>query len=382
MKQIKNKFFIITTVPMSLDFFKGNLSFLNNFYEVCAISSEKINLESIGEREHVRTKFIPMHREISLVSDFICLLKFIYFFYKERPLIVHGNTPKASFLSMIAAWLTRVPIRIYMCHGLRYQGCKGFMRKLLIFMEKLSCSCATRVLCVSFGVQDTLVIDKICSINKAKVVGYGSASGVDIDYFSKKSDIDIRVKLNICKDDFVFIYVGRIVADKGINELIRAFSILSNENSKVHLVLVGSEEKNLNPISVNSSNEIIKNNRIHAVGKKMDIRPYLAIANVMTFPSYREGFGMVLIEAAAMNVPAISSNIIGCNEIIEDGVNGKLIPTKDYDALYRMMKWFYEHQEQVKLMSDNARKIVVERYERKKVWNLLLSEYKKLEENL
>lgn len=356
---------------------------MSSYFEICAISSDKDNLEEIGVRENVRTKCIPMHREISLFSDLICLLKFIVFFYKEKPKIVHGNTPKGSMLSMIASWLTRVPVRIYMCHGLRYQGSKGKMRKLLMFMEKISCSCATEVICVSQGVKKKLIEDKICSENKAVVIGFGSASGVDLEYFSNTLDVkkkDVRKDLKIPENAFIYIFVGRIVADKGINELVQAFSQLSNEKLDVHLILVGAEEKKLNPI-LNSTLEEIKNNsRIHAVGKQKDIRPYLLAADTMTFPSYREGFGMVLIEAAAMNVPAISSDITGCNEIIQDGVNGKLIPSKDVDSLYNVMKWFYEHKDaEVKQMKSKARELVENRFERKKVWNLLLAEYQRLE---
>lgn len=377
------KFFIVTTIPLSLNFFKGNLSFLSRYYDVYAISSEKKALEDFCTKEGVRSFYIPMKRPISLFWDLICLFKFVLLFLKEQPEIVHGNTPKGSMLSMIAAWITRVPVRIYMCHGLRYQGAQGRIRKLLMFMERLSCSCATEVICVSKGVRDTLVKDKICNDRKAIVVGNGSASGVDLSYFSPnvvQEDISIRNELGIFEKSFVFIFVGRIVADKGINELVSAFSKLSKEVRDVDLLLVGPEEHDLNPISDSSIWEIKANKRIHAVGKQIDIRPYLKASDTMTFPSYREGFGMVLIEAAAMNVPSISSDIIGCNEIIIDGVNGKLIPSKDSDSLYEAMKWFYEHKDaEVKQMQAGARKLVEDRYEQKMVWSLLLTEYQRLE---
>lgn len=380
---MKKKFFIVTTIPLSLNFFKGNLSFLSKYYDMYAISSEKKALEDFCTKEGVRSFYIPMKRPISLFWDFICLFKFVFLFLKEQPEIVHGNTPKGSMLSMIAAWITGVPVRIYMCHGLRYQGALGRIRKLLMFMERLSCSSATEVICVSEGVRKTLVKDKICKEGKAIVVGNGSASGVDLTYFSPKAvqrDISIRNELGISEKSFVFIFVGRIVADKGINELISAFSKLSREGLDVDLILVGPEEHDLNPISDFSILEIKKNKRIHAVGKQTDIRPYLMASDTMTFPSYREGFGMVLIEAAAMNIPSISSDIIGCNEIIIDGVNGKLIPSKDADSLYNEMKWFYEHKNvEVKQMKVKARELVENRFERKKVWNLLLAEYQRLE---
>lgn len=377
------KFFIVTTIPLSLNFFKGNLSFLSKYYDVYAISSEKNALDDFCAKEGVRSFYIPMKRPISLFRDFICLFKFIFLFLKEKPRIVHGNTPKGSMLSMIAAWITGVPVRIYMCHGLRYQGAQGRIRKLLMFMERISCSCATEVICVSKGVRDTLVKDKICKDGKAIVVGNGSASGIDLSYFSPnvvQEDVSIRNELGISEKSFVFIFVGRIVADKGINELISAFSKLSREVKNVDLLLVGPEEHDLNPISDFSIMEIKENKHIHAVGKQIDVRPYLMASDAMTFPSYREGFGMVLIEAAAMNVPSISSDIIGCNEIIFDGVNGKLIPSKDSDSLYEAMKWFYEHKDaEVKQMQARARELVEKRFERKKVWKLLLAEYQRLE---
>lgn len=364
-------------------FFKGNLSFLNIYYDIYAISSEKKALMDFCVKEGIHFFYIPMKRSISLFRDLVCLFKFIYLFGKEKPKIVHGNTPKGSFLSMIASWIARVPVRIYMCHGLRYQGAHGKIRKLLMFMEKLSCSCATEVICVSKGVRDTLVKDKICKDQKAVVIGFGSASGIDLNYFSShavKEDISMRQQLGISKDAFVFIFVGRIVEDKGINELVGAFSKLSKEIPNIDLILVGAEERDLNPISDVSLSEIKVNKHIHAVGRQSDVRPYLLAADTMVFPSYREGFGMVLIEAAAMGIPAISSDIIGCNEIIKDGVNGKLIPPRNEDALYREMKWFYEHKDSdVSQMKSKAREMVECRYEQKKVWNLLLAEYQRLE---
>lgn len=153
---MKKKFIITTTIPATFVFFKDNLKFLNQYYEVCAISSEKKNLEDVGKSEGVRTYYIPMVRPISLVNDILSLWRFFQFFVKERPDIVHGNTPKASLLSMLAAKIAGVKIRIYMCHGLRYQGTIGVMRWLLVQMEKITSYCATEVICVSHGVRNAL----------------------------------------------------------------------------------------------------------------------------------------------------------------------------------------------------------------------------------
>ena len=374
------KFFITTTIPTTLSFFKGNLRYLSEWFEVCAISSKLEELQQIGKREGVRIHCIPMVRPISLVKDFICLFKFIFFFLKERPYVVHGNTPKASMLSMVAAWITRRPVRIYMCHGLRYQGTQGKMRKLLMWMEKLTCACATEVICVSNGVRETFAADGICPLRKSVVLGAGSATGLDIDFFNpdKVESNIMRTELGLSSNDFVFLFVGRIVTDKGINEMVAAFNRLSREHSHAHLVLVGAEETEQNPITEHSRSIINDNNHIHAIGRRSDVRPYLKDADAFVFPSYREGFGMVLIEANAMGVPAISSDIIGCNEIIVPSENGEIIPVKDEEALYMKMKAWVEAPEKVKMMSTKSRALVMTRFDRKVVWKKALDEYLRL----
>ena len=234
------KFFISTTIPLTLGFFKGNLKFLSEYFEVCAISSKPDELKVVGESEGVRTHCIPMERPISLVKDIVCLFQFILFFIKERPYVVHGNTPKAAMLSMVAAWLTCVPVRIYMCHGLRYQGTSGMMRRLLILMERLSCACATRVICVSKGVRETFAEDGICSLKKSVVLGHGSATGLDLDYFNPEyvEKNVMRTELGIPNEDFVFLFVGRIVADKGISIYMKFFRSNFGRINRNHFILL------------------------------------------------------------------------------------------------------------------------------------------------
>ena len=191
-------------------------------YDVCAISSGEDDLKAFCEAEGIRYKYMPLHREISFWSDVACLFRYLWLFIRERPYVVHGNTPKASMLSMTAAWLTRRPVRVYMCHGLRYQSAEGRMQRLLMWFEKLSCACATEVLCVSQGVRKQLVADGLCAAHKAKVVGYGTAGGVDTGHFSRQAQFP-AAGLNLPEGAFVFTFVGRIVRDKGIGELVAAF---------------------------------------------------------------------------------------------------------------------------------------------------------------
>lgn len=380
----RRRFYIVTTVPMSLIFFKGQLAYLNKKFEIVAISSDKDILENFGKEEGIKTHYIPMKRTISLLDDLKSFIIFLFFFRKTKPDIVHGNTPKGGFLSMIAAKLARVPVRIYMCHGLRYQGGSGLMKSILKMMESISCFCSTEVLCVSNGVKKTLIADKICKVSKLKVIGNGSANGIDTVKFDRKV-ITAEALSSVADfdDRFVFGFVGRIVKDKGVNELVSAFKRLANLYHDINLILVGPFEDKQNPVEEKTKKEIELNSKIHFWGSQKDVRPFMCTTDVLVLPSYREGFGIVLMEAGALGVPCITTNIIGCNEIIQDGVNGKIIPPRDEDALYNTMKWFYEHRNnEVKEMKRFARPMIVERYEQYNVWEALLKEYQSLDSNV
>lgn len=365
----KKKFFIATTVPITFTFFRGQLQRLNEEFDVCAISSIREELEEFGRKEGVQTHYIDMSRPISLWRDLKSLIHFIGYFLRERPVIVHGNTPKASLLSMVAGWLTRRPVRIYMCHGLRYQGTDGRMRSLLMLMERITCRCATHVLCVSEGVMNTFEQDGICKRKKMRVIGHGSACGIDMSHYDRNQvQEDIRAKLGIAPDAFVFGFVGRIVQDKGINELVHAFARLNEEHKNCYLILVGGEETEQNPITAETRQLINECSSIKAVGRKKDVRPYLAAMDGFVLPSYREGFGMVLVEAAAMGVPSITTNIIGCNEVIMDSVNGDIIEPRSEEALYEQMKRWVKRPEMVKQYAAHARELAASRYEQQAVW--------------
>lgn len=377
----KKKMCVVTTIPLSLIFFKGQLRFLSRVFEVTAVSSESEKLAEIGRQEGVAVHCIPMKRPISLWNDLKGLVLFICWFRRVRPDIVHGNTPKGAFLSMLAARLVGVPVRIYMCHGLRYQGTHGLLKRLLMFMERMTCRCATQVLCVSFGVCDQLAKDGVCKKGKSKVVLNGSANGIDLSYYVREDEgREVwRKRLGIGNTDFVFSFVGRVVRDKGVNELVTAFNRLSREIRGIHLVIVGPGESALDPVSEVSKDIIQKNDCIHTVGMQSDIRPYVMLSDAFVLPSYREGFGQVLMEAGALGVPCITTDITGCNEIIQEGINGKIIPPRDEQALYEAMKWFYEHRDdEVKKMAKNARPMIAERYEQHIVWEALLKEYREL----
>lgn len=373
----KKKFFLITTIPLSLIFFKGQLSLLRDEFDVTLISSPEKGLFKTASEYNVKCHGVNMKREISLINDIISLIKLIFYFLINRPDIIHGNTPKASFLTMISSWITRVPVRIYFVHGLRYQGSIGLKMKLLILMEKISCKLATHIYAVSNGVKHTMLNDKITT-KQINVVWNGSVNGINGTFFNPKliDESSLKQEYGIQSDDFVFGFVGRIVKDKGINELILAYKEVNKLFSNTKLLLVGNFEDELDPLLPEVKKEIQNNKSIILVGFQEDIRPFYKLMNLFVFPSYREGFGISLMEAAAMGIPAISSNIIGCNEIINDEVNGYLIPSKDKNELFNKMLFCIKNKDKVYAMSKVSREIILSKFDQNELWSKMIDSYK------
>lgn len=376
---MKKKLIIITTIPISLGFFKGQIPTLKTYFDVEVISSPGDMLKEICEKVKVKGHSISMKREISPLSDFISFLNLIFKFWKIKPDIIHGSTPKAGLLSMIGGRVARVPIRIYYIHGLRYQGSQGLRRKLLISMEKLSCFFATHIFSVSDGVKEVLIKDKITT-KTVNIIGNGSVNGIDGNYFTPSNpDIaDLSNKYEIKPIHFVFGFVGRIVADKGIHELVAAFNVIQKKYSFARLLIVGNFEGNLDPINKETKWEILNNQNIIFAGFQKDIRPFLKMMSVFIFPSYREGFGVSLMEAAAMKVPAISSDIIGCNEIIKNNYNGLLIRSKSKNQLIMAMEELIGNPVLLRKFKSVTREFILEKYEQKKLYAETLKAYKQI----
>lgn len=375
---MQKKIFRISTVPGSLSgLLVGQLKMLNQYYDISAVSSPGPEMDIIKEREGVRVIEVPMERRISILKDFISLVKMVILFIKERPQMVHSMTPKAGLISMLAGWITGVPIRMHTFTGLVFPTAKGNMKKLLILMDKITCFCATHVNPEGEGVRRDLI--KFHITNKPlHVLANGNVNGVDLDYFSRTEDV-LKQAESIRKEGmFTFCFIGRIVKDKGINELISAFVRLYSENKNIRLLLVGSFEKDLDPVLPETEDAINNHEAIDFVGFQKDVRPYLMASDALVFPSYREGFPNVVLQAGAMGLPSIVTDINGCNEIIEDGVNGVIIQPKDADKLYDAMKVFVTNKDLVKSMAYVAREKIVAKYDRNIVWKALLEEYKRV----
>ncbi len=380
---MKPKLFRVTTVPESLKILlKGQHKFISTKgFEVIGVSSAGSTLYEVSKEEEIRVIEIEMSRKITPINDFFSVYHLYKVIKKEKPIIVHSHTPKAGIVSMLAAKLANVPIRLHTVAGLPLMEATGMKRKVLNFVEKVTYACATNVYPNSKGLYQFIVNEKLVSSKKIKVIADGSSNGIDTTYFdseriSEDQRSEFRTKLNIQKTDFVFVFVGRLVGDKGINELIDAFSKI--KNSKVKLLLVGGLEPDLDPLFNHTINEIKTNSNIISVGFQSDVRPYFAISHCLVFPSYREGFPNVVMQAGAMGLPSIVSNINGCNEIIEEGINGTIIPSKDIELLFSSMQKIINDDVWRNQLASNARDKIVSRYEQKLVWDAILNEYNNL----
>lgn len=376
---MKTKIIKVSTVPMSLNLLlKGQLKMLSEHYDVLAVSSPGDDLEVVANREGVRVKAVPMQRRIAPIKDMKSLIQLIRLFREERPWMVHSITPKAGLLSMLAAKICGVPVRIHMFTGLLFPNAKGLKRWLLMFTDWLTCKCATVVNPEGEGVKRDLEKAHITS-KPMVIIGNGNINGIDVEYYSRSEVVMALSRKYQRNDCFTFCFVGRVVGDKGMNELACAFQRLINDNKKVRLLIVGSFEDKLDPVQPQTKDYFQHSEHVDFMGWQDDIRPFLAASDAFVFPSYREGFPNVLLQAGAMDLPIISTDINGANEIVRHGENGVLIPTKDEEQLYQAMKRFVEQPQEIKKMAEKARQMIVDRYEQRAFWKHLLEFYSSLD---
>ncbi len=373
------KLFFVATVPGFFNFFRGQLSALKSLGEVALVASPNGGLSEIAKDEGVAFREILIARQIALLKDICALWKMFWLFVREKPAMVHGNTPKGALLSMLAAFAARVPVRVFMCHGLCYSTAYGLKRFILSSMERVTCLLSTNTIAVSHGLKKELIASKFCSPAKVSVILNGCVSGIDLRRFSPGDKAFAKSDLN-CNGAFVFGFVGRIVRDKGVEELVGAFSRLLKDFPDIRLLLVGKSE-NANAISEKILHAIEQTPQIIHVGFRKDLPKFYRAMDCFVFPSYREGFGMVVAEAGACGVPCIVSDINGCNEIVREGENGTIIPPRDAESLYAAMKHFYENRSTLlPKLAERSRELIASRYEQGAVWEATLAMYRNLTE--
>ncbi|MEJ8801533.1 glycosyltransferase family 4 protein [Pontibacter sp. H249] len=375
----------VTTVPISLrKLLKGQLKFMiEHGYKVCAVSTPGKMLNDVYVHEGASIKGIPMTRKITPFKDLVSLLSLVNYMLNEKPQIVHTHTPKAGLLGMLAAWLVGIPNRLHTVAGLPLLESKGAKRKLLEVTEWLTYACSTKVYPNSQVLKNIIHESNLCGLDKLKVIGNGSSNGIDTNFFAPNLFDEVfqasfRAKLGIEKSDKVLCFIGRVVTDKGVKELVNSFSRVMSRHINAKLLLVGPFEEELDPLDEQTKKTILSHPNIKFLDYQDDVRPYLAISDLFVFPSYREGFPNVVMQAGAMGVPTIVSNINGCNEIVEQGENGLIVPVKDSKALSEAITYLLDNENVLNEMSSKCRKMIVDRYDQQYVWGELLKEYQSL----
>lgn len=365
------------TVSMSVGFFEPMVEdWQRQGYDVVSVSSDGPELERLRAKG-VKTVVVEMERRMAPLKDIQSLFRLIRVFRKEKPDIVHSMTPKAGMLCMLAAWLTRVPRRVHTFTGLVWPTTTGLTRRILMFTDWLTCACATHVIPEGQGVMNDLQAH--ITHKPMKVLGYGNVRGVDIERFSRRPEV-MQLAEPLRKSGFTFLFVGRLVGDKGINELVQAFQRLHEEFPQARLVLVGFHEPELDPLLPETEKLLEEATYIEFVGPKHgdELLAWYAASDAFVFPSYREGFPNVVLEAGAMGLPSIVTDINGSREIIEEGKNGMIIPIKNSEAIYAAMKRMLQHPEETAKWAANARSLIASRFERSFVQQCLYDFYREL----
>ena len=408
MEEKKKKIIRACTVSQSIGFVKGMLPDLMKKYEVVILSSPGPEMDAVREQYGVKTIALPMERHISVRHDIVSLWKMVKVMLREKPDMVHSMTPKAGLLCMMAGWLTRVPLRVHTFTGLVFPTATGLKRRILMLTDGITCFCATHVIPEGEGVKADLLNNGITK-KPLKVLGYGNVKGIDMQRFSRRPEVmAISRQIPTSGATFTFLFVGRIVRDKGINELAKAFQQLSKKHPEARLLLVGNYEETLDPVSDETRQIIEDMPNLEWLGPKRgdELIAYYAASDCFVFPSYREGFPNTVIEAGAMGLPSIVTDINGSREIVcraavdadlksasresrisdtlrpgQDGkmsilTNGIMVPSKDVETLQEAMERMLTDKAMHQEMARNARPMIEQRFEQGFVRSCLYDFYK------
>lgn len=375
----KPKIIRACTVSLSVGFVSGMLDDLKRQYDVVLLSSPGKEMDDAVAKHGVKAIAVPMQRHISIRHDIVSLWRVVRAFLREKPTMVHSMTPKAGLLCMVAAWMCRVPVRIHTFTGLVFPTSHGLKKKLLMLTDAITCRCATHIIPEGEGVKNDLLSNGITR-KPLQVLGYGNVMGIDVQRFSRRKEIEEAASEIRDNSVFTYLFVGRIVGDKGINELVSAFVRLNRTHPNTRLLLVGFFENELDPVSPETRRLIEECEQIEYAGEQKgdNLVAYYAASDCFVFPSYREGFPNTVIEAGAMDLPCIVTDINGSREIIEHGKNGIIIPVRDEQAIYQSMEQMLTDEQMRKGMTEKAREMIVSRYERGFVRQCLYDFYSKI----
>lgn len=378
-KNKKTKLIVGITAYQSIVLIQGQLKFFSSHYDVYLLAPDHESVESFCKEENTTHLPLKIERNPNPIKDIVTFFRLVAIFIKIKPQIVNFGTFKISFLGITAAWITGIKNRIYTCRGFRFQDQKGFTRMYLVAFERIVASLATQIVCISNSIAELGEEKKLFNPKKINVFSKGSSNGINLDVFcSENIDKTLVEKYNNdyqLKSKFVYGFVGRMLDSKGIVELYHSFNQLYNENNSFRLMMIGSFYEN-----EIYDKSIITSYKTHPgiilCGKQpLNLVPtYMSMLNLLVLPSWREGFGNVLIQAAAMGIPVLSNNITGCKDAVNDGFNGKLIEPKNESELVYWMRELYQNCN-LRLMYAQNGKIWAKHFDSKIIWENMLNMY-------
>jgi glycosyltransferase involved in cell wall biosynthesis len=354
------KLIVGITSSQSITLLRGQLKYFSqNDYQVYLMSPRNDSVDSFCQEEGcVLLPVNSIKRDVAFFSDIITLLQICKYFIQIRPDIVNVGTPKMGLLGSIAAWITGVKKRIFTCRGFVFEKKEGrYTPNTLKLMDKLPGIFVKKIVCISPSVKEIGVREKLFRETKCIVIGKGSSNGFDLLRFrpqniSQNEITELKKEFSL-QNNFVFGFIGRFADEKGIKELYEAFLSLYDKNDKVRLLMVGRIEKeNIKYVTI--LKKIEEHPGIILAGEQKNIPLYLSLMDVFILPAWSEGFGNVLVEAAAMGVPVISTMVTGCKDAVNDGFNGILIEPKNTKKLHEKMLLLYEDDELRKKFGING----------------------------
>lgn len=334
--------------------------------------------------EDITMNNIPFEREISIGKDLSCLYRLARYLHREKPDIINFSTPKAGLLGMIAGYLTRVKTRIYVQRGLRLETITGLKKAILYTTERLTCRFSTHVIVISDSLEQELIQKKIVDPNKVVRIGRGSSNGIDMEKFNianieEERLASLKSDLGISPSDFIIGYVGRLTRDKGINELVEAFETLEDKYEHLKLLLVGDFEA-ADPVKEENKQKIADNPSIIHHPFTDDVEYYYTLMDLFAFPTFREGFGNVSIEAQAMRVPVVTFNSTGTRDTVLPNVTGVITEDNTARGLADGLEHLIDNENIRKRMGQDARAFATENFDRKRMQKQLLDFYNSLGE--
>ena len=374
----------VTTAPQTLWFLHGQVGYLKaQGVEVWALSSPGEMLDEFAAREGIPVHGLGMPRRITPLRDLVTAARLWWWLRQVRPDIVDAHTPKGGLLGMLGAWLARVPVRVYHMHGLPLMTATGLRRKLLWWAERVSCLLAHQVFCVSASLRDAAVSEGLCRPDKIAVIHHGSINGVAAETLFNPLTVGAparfatRGRYGIPLDAEVVGFVGRVVRDKGLIELVEAWHTLREERPDLHLLVVGTLEPQ-DPLPPDVEQLLRTDPRVHLAGFHWHMPPLYAAMDLVVLPTYREGFGLVAIEAAAMELPVVATLVPGCVDAVSDGVTGTLVPPYDAPALTQAIRQYLLDPELRHRHGRAGRERVLREFRQEDIWAVLYAEYTRL----